>query len=271
MNIQILQRLKPETFLIFDQNYEKIRLNPLEKQWRKTKSKNNNLLLRENLDKLNKNSSGYYHNRYYHIYVLPLWEDKHGEIECLGGSRVDLNYELVSAESLAVYLCLLGWKCKIWLFIMPLEQVVVTETLTVHAFLMTRNGIGRKEKERKSTRPPPVSALTASSFSQFQTSVTRNFSSCLLSETIPAIAFSSLGTFPEWMHLFDWCRTSSAKCWNRAKVDFGLCIWGEGRGVGWGRGGGPIRDLVSHSMQLPLPTVQYCSQPLKKNSFQRLA
>ena len=28
MNIQILQRLKPETFLIFDQNYEKIRLNP---------------------------------------------------------------------------------------------------------------------------------------------------------------------------------------------------------------------------------------------------
>ena len=132
---------------------------------------------------------------------------------------------------------------------------------------MTRNGIGRKEKERKSTRPPAVSALTASSFSQFQTSVTRNFSSCLLSETIPAIALSSLGTFPEWMHLFDWCRTSSAKCWNRAKVDFGLCIWGEGEGVGWGRGGGPIRDLVSHSMQLPLPTVQYCSQPLLKRQL----
>ena len=126
----------------------------------------------------------------------------------------------------------------IWLFSMLLKQVVVTETvllqtLTVHAFLMTRNGIGRKEKERKSTRPPAVSALTASSFSQFQTSVTRNFSSCLLSETIPAIAFSQLGTFPEWMHLFDWCRTSSAKCWNRAKVDFGLCIWGERRGGGW--------------------------------------
>ena len=60
----------------------------------------------------------------------------------------------------------------------------------MHAFLMTRNGIRRKEKERKSTRPPAVSALRASSFSQFQTSVTRNFSSCLLSETIPAIAFS---------------------------------------------------------------------------------
>ena len=37
--------------------------------------------------------------------------------------------------------------------------------------------------------------------------------------------------------------------------------------MGWGRGGGPIRDLVSHSMQLPLPTVQYCSQPLKKKHF----
>ena len=97
----------------------------------------------------------------------------------------------------------------IWLFSMLLKQVVVTETvllqtLTVHAFLMTRNGIGRKEKERKSTRPPPVSALTASSFSQFQTSVTRNFSSCLLSETIPAIAFSRTGNFsrmnaPFWL------------------------------------------------------------------------
>ena len=47
MNIQILRRLKPETFLIFDQNDEKIRINPHKKQWRKTKSKNNNLLLRE--------------------------------------------------------------------------------------------------------------------------------------------------------------------------------------------------------------------------------
>ena len=37
--------------------------------------------------------------------------------------------------------------------------------------------------------------------------------------------------------------------------------------MGLGRGGGPIRDLVSHSMQLPLPTVQYCSQPLKKKTI----
>ena len=39
MNIQILQRLKPETFLIFDQNYEKIRLNPQNRNFERQKIK----------------------------------------------------------------------------------------------------------------------------------------------------------------------------------------------------------------------------------------
>ena len=144
-------------------------------------------------------------------------------------------------------------------------ETVLLQTLTVHAFLMTRNGIGRKEKEGKST----AGSFCTHGIEFFSISNFRNSEFFFLFTfwNNPSYCLFLLRTFPEWMHLFDWCRTSSAKCWNRAKVDFGLCIWGEGRGVGWGRGGGPIRDLVSHSMQLPLPTVQYCSQPLKKKHF----
>ena len=119
---------------------------------------------------------------------------------------------------------------------MPSKQVVVTETvllhpLTVHAFFMTRNGIGRKEKERKSTRPPAVFALMASSFSQFQTSVTRNFSSCLLSETIPAIAFSYSELFQNECTSLTDAEPAPQNVGTEQKLIL-VCAFG-GRGGGW--------------------------------------